>query len=177
MHEFGYFTPMIIADGGIRDYVDVIRALALGADYVMIGGLFSKLVESSATTFYYDANGQKKYISPFMHKILSYPNGVFRIDENETTDNLHKIFYGMASRKGQEDINGCKNKTSEGIEKIFDCTTNMCKWKENMVGYLQTAMSYTNCLSIDDFNPENVNCITTNSKFITYKIQIISFIL
>lgn len=38
----------IIADGGIRNYSDVIKALALGADYVMIGSLFAQLKESAA---------------------------------------------------------------------------------------------------------------------------------
>ena len=64
----------------------------------------------------------------------------------------------MASRRGQEDINGEKKKTSEGIERTFDCTTNLKKWKENMVAYMQSAMSYTNCYYIEDFNPENVDC-------------------
>ena len=38
----------IIADGGIRNYDDVLKALALGADYVMIGGLFGSFFESAA---------------------------------------------------------------------------------------------------------------------------------
>lgn len=37
----------IIADGGIRNYSDVIKALALGADYVMIGSLFAGMYESA----------------------------------------------------------------------------------------------------------------------------------
>jgi IMP dehydrogenase/GMP reductase len=37
----------VIADGGIRNYSDVIKALALGADYVMIGGLFNSILESA----------------------------------------------------------------------------------------------------------------------------------
>lgn len=159
LDRVGEHTPMIIADGGTRDYVDVIRALALGADYVMIGGLFSKLIESSAPTFYYDKENNVVEINPFEHKIDSYPDGTFDVDEEMIIDNLHKVFYGMASRRGQEDMSGRKKKTSEGIQKVFDCTTNMRKWKENMVAYIQTAMSYTNCFYVDEFNPENVTCI------------------
>ena len=39
--------PEIIADGGIRNYDHVIKALALGADGVMIGSLFSQCIESA----------------------------------------------------------------------------------------------------------------------------------
>ena len=41
-------TTKIIADGGIRNYSDVIKALALGADYVMIGGLLTSVLESAS---------------------------------------------------------------------------------------------------------------------------------
>lgn len=38
----------IIADGGIRGYRDIIKAIALCADYVMIGSVFAKMAESAA---------------------------------------------------------------------------------------------------------------------------------
>ena len=41
------FCTKIIADGGIRNFNDINKALALGADYVMIGGLFCTILESS----------------------------------------------------------------------------------------------------------------------------------
>jgi hypothetical protein len=46
----GKKLPYIVADGGIRGYSDVIKALALGADYVMIGSLFAQMKESCAKT-------------------------------------------------------------------------------------------------------------------------------
>lgn len=165
LEQIGEWPPMIIADGGIRDYDDVNKALVSGADYVMIGGLFSKLVESAAPTFYYDKDGVSIHeINPFEHKIDAYSDGTFDIDEEYIVDNLHKVFYGMASRRGQEDINGEKTKTSEGVEKVFDCTTNLRKWSENMVTFMQSAMSYTNCMYLGDFNPENVDCCVISNQ-------------
>ena len=165
LEHVGERTPLIIADGGIRNYSDIIKGLALGADYVMIGGLFSKLVESAAPTFYYDKDGVSIHeIDPFEHKIDAYPDGTFDVDEEHIIDNLHKVFYGMASRRGQEDINGEKKKTSEGIQKILPASTNLRKWSENVVAYMQSAMSYTNCFYIDDFNPENIDCIVISNQ-------------
>ena len=44
--------PKIIADGGIRNYDHVIKALALGADYVMIGSLFAQCLESAGDKYF-----------------------------------------------------------------------------------------------------------------------------
>ena len=41
------FCTKVIADGGIRNFSDVVKALALGADYVMVGGLLASFIESA----------------------------------------------------------------------------------------------------------------------------------
>ena len=51
----------IIADGSIKGYSDVIKALSLGSDYVMIGGLFTSLIESAGDIFEIKKDGSKKY--------------------------------------------------------------------------------------------------------------------
>lgn len=41
----------IIADGGIESYSDIIKSIALGADYVMIGREFAKILEAAGTVY------------------------------------------------------------------------------------------------------------------------------
>ena len=42
----GGYETKIVADGGFRNFDEIIKALALGADYVMIGGILNKTLES-----------------------------------------------------------------------------------------------------------------------------------
>lgn len=144
--------PKIIADGGVRNYSDVIKALALGADYVMIGSVFSQLVESAAKTFFINKKTDEYVIyNPFKDNIIE-DNGIFLINDKHYVGNLYKIFYGMASKEGQIDINGIKTKTAEGIVKTLPCTTNINKWVDNMISYIRSAMSYTDIKSIYQLN-------------------------
>lgn len=47
----GLKTPKIIADININDYSDIVKALAIGADYCMLGKDFCKLLESTGTVY------------------------------------------------------------------------------------------------------------------------------
>lgn len=78
----------IVADGGIRTAGDVVKALAFGADFVMIGGMLAG-TEYTPGEVITKENGKKV-----------------------------KLYRGMASREAQEDIIGHMNdwKTSEGVQ-------------------------------------------------------------
>lgn len=175
--EKGLFTTNIIADGGIRNYSDVIKALALGADYVMCGSIFAQFIESAAPMYFIDINNIdfKYYINPFKDKIIQNENGSFNVtlfteqkEMNGLLENknviLKKEFYGMASKQGQIAINGKKTKTSEGVKKILDVTTSISKWSENMAAYLRSAMSYTDCLSITEFVQKDIRCMLMSNQ-------------
>jgi isopentenyl diphosphate isomerase/L-lactate dehydrogenase-like FMN-dependent dehydrogenase len=45
------FKTEIIADGGMRNYSDIIKALGLGADKVMVGSIFNKCIESAGDNY------------------------------------------------------------------------------------------------------------------------------
>lgn len=127
--------PYIIADGGIRNYSDIIKAVGiLGADYVMVGSVFAKMLESAAPK-----------------------------DNNENGE-LVATFYGMASKQGQIALNGAKTKTSEGIMKQLKVEYTMEGWIKNFIDYLRSAMSYTNCHNIKEFNPDNVDGIIISQE-------------
>lgn len=163
-------VTQVIADGGIRNYSDVIKALALGADYVMIGGEFAKLVESCAQTYGYDYDNHGFMIDPLDGEIsIREIGGCFSIVRKKSerdcvVDKLYKVFYGMASKRGQEDLFGKKKGTSEGIEKRFECTTNVDKWANNMNDYLASAMSYCDIENVYDFNPDNVEVFLVSNN-------------
>lgn len=131
----------IIADGGIRNYSDVIKALGLGADYVMIGSVLSGCVESAAEKSIIDYSGNRVTLNNNQEAMTLYNKGI----------QIYSKFYGMASAQGQIDIQGKKTKTSEGIMKYIPVNNTLYKWSENMADYLRSAMSYCNCRYLDEF--------------------------
>lgn len=52
---------MIIADGGIKDPGDIAKSLVLGAGMVMVGGMFSALVDSPGNTVELDGRQYKEF--------------------------------------------------------------------------------------------------------------------
>lgn len=143
----------IIADGGIRNYGDVIKALALGADYVMIGGLFGSTIESTGTKYGdIDGTGNPTYMLSAIELKKYKSDGYFYADGKDICcDNVYTEFYGMASKKGQKDMFGKKVKTSEGKSKFIKVTTTLSQWTENMTAYLKSAMSYCDCRNLEEF--------------------------
>lgn len=159
----GKFCTKVIADGGIRGYADVIKALALGADYVMIGSLLAQTVESAAPIYKKNmigasANGSFSEVTTKDIRPLNDDKcfGKWIDKDGKVYHYLYKEFYGMASKYGQISINGEKTKTSEGIKKELEVTTNLDTWVENMTSYLRSAMSYCNITDVKRFTPSRV---------------------
>jgi len=160
--------PKIIADGGIRNYSDVIKALALGADYVMVGSVFAKMVESAAPKTW---NGVDHTIRiPSGTKFSDFTdirqteNGCWEgklNDKRVFLGSIKAVFYGMASREGQIALNGSKTKTSEGLKKTLEVEYSMKTWVENFSDYLRSAMSYTNSRTLNEFM-ENANLVVNS---------------
>ena len=176
--------PQIIADGGIRNYSDIIKSLALGSDYVMVGSVFSRMMESAAVKIMDRGINDKKLHLRFpieRYENLRYESGMWIGDytdefvkkmvdsgrtvekENHDIGPVYAKFYGMASRAGQIAMKGKKVHTSEGIEKTLPVTYTIATWVENMTDYLQSAMSYTNSRTLDELKQAEVVIVSMNT--------------
>lgn len=154
-----FVETKVIADGGISNYSDAIKALALGADYVMIGGLFSQMLESAAPTLGFNFEEIEVDDSIIVKEEKTYKRLGYKIVEFP----LYKKFYGMASKEGQIALNGEKKNTSEGISKILSVKYTINGWTANFIDYLRSAMSYTGCFSLEEFK-NNVTLVVNSNK-------------
>lgn len=143
----------IVADGGMKEYGDIIRALALGADYVMIGSIFNKAIESC---------GQN-----YIH--LSYL-GTYKISQEKAMKKFQKgtkilkEFRGMSTKAVQRKWGKDAPKTSEGVVRYREVEYTLSQWVENFQHYLSTAMAYTNVKELEQFiGKVNYNKISNQS--------------
>jgi IMP dehydrogenase/GMP reductase len=128
-------APAIVADGGMKDYSDIIKSLALGADYVMIGSIFNKAFESAAANYLYGIKLNKKLAKYFFDK--GYP--------------VKKYFRGMSTKEAQKAMGKTHFKTSEGVTRIRKVEYHLDGWVENFEHYLRNMMSYVNAKTLEEF--------------------------
>ena len=159
----------IIADGGIKGYRDAIIALACGADYVMIGGIFASFLESASPII------GLKYLEDggilLNDKHISFTKEDLKVEENKRdlikNYTLLKDFHGMSTKEAQLSINPniVNLKTSEG--KCFTQTVKytMEQWVNNFEDYLKSAMSYTDCLTLEEFKSKvSLNLVSEGTR-------------
>lgn len=143
----------IIADGGFKNFSDIIKALALGADYVMLGGMFNKSLESCGETFMKDSQEQFYEVDMERAKV-AFQAGM----------SVYKYYRGMSTKEVQKSWNRSELKTGEGITKYNKVEHTLSGWCENFTDYLKSAMSYTNSRNLKEFIGEvRYEMITQNS--------------
>jgi hypothetical protein len=147
----------IVADGGFKKYSDIIKAISLGADYVMLGSIINKCVESDTMPMAWGwlpmPNEQTakfflNYKFPFINKSIP----------------LYKTFRGMSTKEVQKSWGSKELKTSEGVTRYNKVEYTLEGWTDNFKAYLKSAMSYQNCRTIEEFRGSaNYVTITQNA--------------
>ena len=164
----------IVADGGFKKYADIIKALALGADYVMLGSILNKALDSAGENQVQikDTN-EYMLFDNYLTSFDIFDGGHFDTS-NITPENLmaygslYKKFRGMSTKEVQKSLGNEVLKTSEGIVKYNKVEYTLNGWVENFEHYLRSAMSYTNSLTLNDFIGEVNTIVISENAFNRY---------
>ena len=139
----------IVADGGMKSYSDVIKSLALGADYVMLGSIFNKSIESCGKNYIFENIPIPVSFAKIAHKLG------FKV---------FKKFRGMSTKEVQKKWGSLKLKTSEGVVRIREVEYTLEGWVDNFKSYLRSAMSYSDSFDLEEFvNKANFIKISENA--------------
>lgn len=140
---------LIVADGGMQKYADIIKALALGADYVMVGSLFNKAIESCGDNYLWGKIKVSQHIAE-----LAYASKI----------PVYKKFRGMSTKEVQKKWGKETFTTSEGVIRFRKVEYTLAGWTRNFKDYLSSAMSYTNAGNLSEFIGQvKLNRITNNA--------------
>ncbi len=131
----------IIADGGIKFSGDVTKALAAGADAVMIGSLFAGTEESPGETILYQGRSYKAY---------------------RGMGSLSAMAKGSADRYFQEGDGSLSKLVPEGIEGMVPYKGTVHNMLLQLTGGLRSGMGLAGCGSIGDLR-ETVRLIRVSS--------------
>ena len=120
----------VIADGGIRLSGDIAKAIAAGANSVMLGSLFAGLDESPGELVIHRGRRFKAYRGMGSAGAMSL---------------------GSADRYGQGAIKETRKFVPEGVEGRVPYRGRLGEFVYQMVGGLRSAMGYCGCTTLDDF--------------------------
>ena len=119
----------VIADGGIKYSGDVAKAIAAGAESVMVGSLFAGTDESPGEVFLYQGRSYKSY---------------------RGMGSLGAMARGSADRYFQAEVSDNLKLVPEGVEGRVPYKGPVGTIIHQLVGGLRASMGYTGCATIQD---------------------------
>ncbi len=119
----------VIADGGIRYSGDIVKALAAGADTIMIGNLFAGVEESPGAVEIYGGRSYKVY------------RGMGSLGALSATHNAR-------DRYSQDHIEHTEKLVPEGIEGRSPFKGPLSDIVQQLIGGVRAGMGYTGCRTI-----------------------------
>ena len=124
----------IIADGGIKFSGDITKALAAGADVVMIGSLFAGTDESPGEMVLYQGRSYKMY------------RGMGSIEAMKS---------GSRDRYGQDDVESEMKLVPEGIEGRVPYKGPISSSVYQLLGGLRAGMGYVGCSTLKELKEKS----------------------
>jgi IMP dehydrogenase len=119
----------IIADGGVKQTGDIPKAIAAGADSVMIGSLFAGVEESPGEKVLYEGRSYKMY---------------------RGMGSIEAMRQGSKDRYFQDVEDDIQKLVPEGIEGRVPFKGNLADTAYQMIGGLRAAMGYCGCRTVNE---------------------------
>lgn len=119
----------VIADGGIKYSGDIVKALAAGANSIMVGGLFAGTDESPGETILYQGRSYKVY---------------------RGMGSLGAMREGSRDRYFQEDVFEPKKLVPEGIEGKVPYRGPISDVVHQLIGGVRAGMGYLGCATLHE---------------------------
>lgn len=159
--------PFIVADGGFNSSDRIIKALALGADFVMIGKLFAQCTEACGEVTKVSA----VCIDGIRDRYPDMPLNVkWMFDAEEMVyKTQYRLYYGMSTEKAQIEMGNTSIKTSEGIVINVPILYDLAYWCNEFIAYLRSAMSYADAFTLEEFKNSKYNFISSTEYLAYYK--------
>ena len=123
------YDVSIIADGGIKFSGDLTKAVAAGADIVMVGSLFAGTEESPGDTILYQGRAYKSY---------------------RGMGSIGAMKEGSKDRYFQGDVESEVKLVPEGIEGMVPLRGPLSANIHQLIGGLRAGMGYTGCSAISE---------------------------
>lgn len=159
----------IIVDGGISNFDDIQKCIALGAWAVMSGSIFAKAQEACEPIVFLhpdnlnmaDAIPAEEYAVK-LAELKERSDLYWGTDENEywvayrklSQRKPYRLYYGMSTKLAQKKTGGKGDVTAEGIARPIPVEYPIAKWADNMASYMRSCMSYTGCRTIEEMRDE-----------------------
>jgi IMP dehydrogenase len=124
----------LIADGGVKYSGDVVKAMAVGADCVMIGSLFAGTDESPGETILYQGRSYKVY---------------------RGMGSLGAMREGSRDRYFQDDVFEPKKLVPEGIEGKVPYRGPVSDIVHQLIGGLRAGMGYLGCATLSELRTKS----------------------
>jgi IMP dehydrogenase len=124
----------VISDGGVKFSGDVAKAIAAGADVVMIGSLFAGTEEAPGEVILFQGRSFKTY---------------------RGMGSLGAMREGSRDRYAQEMAESDSKLVPEGIEGRVAYKGTIAEMTTQLVGGLRSGMGYTGCRSIQEFQEKS----------------------
>ncbi len=134
----------LIADGGVRNSGDIAKALAAGADCVMLGRLFAGTTEAAGKECYInpDPKADRGYFSLEDLQAMRLPN--------ECDYKLMKLYRGQSSAEFNKEL-GKTNVTAEGVSMYVKHQGPVQSIITDLLGGVRSGLTYSGAGNLKDW--------------------------